>query len=228
MRRMHLASLTLTAISFAIVFYFYDRLPDPMPTHWNAHGQVDGWTSKPWGALMLPLVQVGVWLTLMVVPSISPRGFRLEPFRATYGRLALLMVAFFTALNGVIVWQVLGAQMQMGRMMLMLLGGLLVGVGNYLGKTTPNFFVGIRTPWTLASPEVWSRTHRLGGWLFVAVGLVVMLVAAVTARAPEVLLLVLVAALVPAAYSFVIYRRLVLLKPEGDETPPAPGPPPAT
>jgi uncharacterized membrane protein len=222
MKRAHLACLLLTAATFVAVALAYHRLPDPMPTHWNGRGQADGWTPLPWGALLLPLLTLGVWGLLALLPAISPRGFRLEPFRATYARLLVLLVGFFALLDGVVLARAISGRSDLARLMPLLLGALLLGVGNYLGKTTPNFFVGIHTPWTLASPEVWRRTHRLGGWLFVGAGLVLLVLGALGEHAGYVVAVVLVAALVPAAYSFVLYRRLDGLGSEDEEPPHGP------
>jgi immunity protein, SdpI family len=207
-KQANLVSLAFVVASFALVAWFYARLPDPYPTHWGLHGEANQWVAKPWGPFVLPLVAAGVWLLLAVLPAISPRGYRIEKFGPSFARMLVLINGFFTALNGVVVAQALGAHLGMGRVLLLLTGALLVGVGNYLGKTTPNFFVGVRTPWTLASPVVWERTHRLAAWLFVATGALLVLVGALTDRAPTVLLAVLVPALVPIVYSYVIYRRL--------------------
>lgn len=209
MKRSNQVSLALVALSCAIVQWFYDRLPDPFPTHWNWRGEADHFTPKPWGPWLLPAAQLGVWALLAVVPAMSPAGYKIEKFRATYDRLLVLIVGFFTVLNALCVAQALGGHFDMRRGPFVLIGALFVVLGNVLGKTTRNFFVGVRTPWTLASPEVWSRTHRLAGWVFVLGGFVMMAGALLIAHAAVVVIAVTaVTALVPVVYSYVIYREL--------------------
>jgi uncharacterized membrane protein len=96
-------------------------------------------------------------------------------------------------------------------------GGLFILIGNYLSKFPRNFFVGIRTPWTLASDEVWNRTHRLGGWVFILAGLVLAATAFFPGAMPVVIVVVVVAALVPVLYSLWLYRRLHGFEPEQQE-----------
>jgi uncharacterized membrane protein len=207
MKRVNWISLAFVVASIAPVVWFWNRLPDPYPTHWNWRGEADGFTAMPWGALLLPFVQIVMWVVLAVAPWLSPKKFSID-FTRALDSLILVVNGFFAAMSAIALAAALGHHSASGRLMPILVGALLVGIGNYLGKTTPNFFIGVRTPWTLASPVVWERTHRLASWMFVATGLVVMIVAALTARAPLAMLLVLVPALLPAIYSFVLYRRL--------------------
>ena len=216
LKRANLISLGFVVATFVVIAWFWGRLPDPYPTHWNIHGEADGFTPMPWGALLLPLTQAFLWLVLVVAPWVSPRRFRLEPMRV-FGSFVILISAFFTAMTAVGVADALGRHQAVGRMLPIFIGALLMGLGNYLGKTTPNFFIGVRTPWTLASPVVWERTHRLAAWMFVTTGLVVMVIGALSAHASLAILLVLVPALVPAVYSYVVYRRLEGVKRDGDE-----------
>lgn len=216
MKRAHWISLAFVAVSFAVVAWFWGRLPDPYPTHWNWRGEADHFTPMPWGALLLPFAQIVIWLVLTVAPALSPRKFGIDFMRA-FDSLIIVINGFFAAMCAISVADALGHHGATGRMMPLFVGALLVGLGNYLGKTTPNFFVGVRTPWTLASPVVWERTHRLAAWMFVATGIVVMLVAALTRHAPLAIALVLVPALVPAVYSYFVYRRLEGFKRDGDE-----------
>lgn len=209
MKRANVVSFALVALSCAIVQWFYDRLPDPFPTHWNWRGVADHFTPKPWGPWMLPAVQLGVWVLLAVVPALSPRGYKVDKFGATYARIVVLVVGSLTVLNALMVAEALGGRVGMHKAPLVVIGALFVALGNVLGKTTRNFFVGVRTPWTLASPEVWSRTHRLAGWCFVLAGFVMMAGALVTPHAIIVVVGVTAATvLVPVLYSYVIYKEL--------------------
>ena len=166
-------SLGLCLVALAVSVALYGQLPERIATHFDIAGQPDGWSSRMSGATMLPLVMVITWLALWGLPRISPTGWRVEPFHDVWNRVQVAILAFLFLLHAGILGQALGWWgAYMDRLVIGGVGLLLVTLGNYLGKTTRNFFLGIRTPWTLASDEVWRRTHRLGGWLLVLAGLV--------------------------------------------------------
>jgi uncharacterized membrane protein len=206
LNRAHAVSLTLVVAAFALAAARYSHLPDAIPTHWNAQGEVNGTTAKPWGPFVMPLMMAATYALLAVTPRISPQGYRMERFRGAFETVQVALLGFLFALSALVVLQL---PLAMHRLSEGGTGVLLIVIGNVMGKITKNFFFGIRTPWTLANDEVWLRTHRLGGKLFVAAGLGVLITAAcgVSGSAP-LLIGVGAAALIPSAYSFLLYRRL--------------------
>jgi len=207
--RANLLSLALVAGAFAAAALLYRRLPDPVPVHWDAHGHVNGYMPKPWGALVMPLVTLGVSLLLLVLPRLSPRGFRVDRFQATFDLIQTSIVGFLFFATLLVLLAGAGFGVSVARAVPLGVGVLLVVLGNVLGKVTKNFFVGIRTPWTLASDEVWLRTHRLGGRVFVVAGLVLAIAGLLgSGGAAPIVAVSLAAPLIPIVYSYVIYRRL--------------------
>jgi uncharacterized membrane protein len=200
--------LVVVLAGLALAVAMYPRLPDPMPSHWNAAGDVNGWLPRFWGVMIFPIIMAGIWLTFLVLPRISPRGFEMDPFVRAWGYLRVAFLAFMLFIE-VIVFRAAQNQgkMEQGGLFLAM-GVLLVLMGNFLGKVTRNFFVGIRTPWTLANQEVWLRTHRLGGKCFVAAGFVVVASSLLGLGPWPIMAVILAAALVPVAYSYVLYRKL--------------------
>ncbi len=209
MKRMSdVLGLLLVVAMFVAVAIQYPSLPDPMPTHWNAAGQVNGWMPKFWGAYLPPLLMAGMWLLFLVLPKISPRGFEMEPFLKAWGVLKVTILAVM-AYIGVLVLRAARSGGELSPTAIFVaLGVLFAVIGNLLGKVTRNFFVGIRTPWTLASEEVWYRTHRLAGKLFVAAGLFTAAASLAGLRVWPLVASIAVASVVPIVYSYVIYRRL--------------------
>lgn len=209
MKRMSdVLGLLLVLAAFALVATQYPSLPDPMPTHWNAAGRVDGWMPKFWGAYLFPLIMAAMWLLFLVLPKISPRGFEMEPFLRAWGVLKITILAL-VAWVGVLVLRAARHEGELSQAAIFCALGILFAViGNVLGKVTRNFFVGIRTPWTLASEEVWYRTHRLAGKLFVAAGLFIAAASLAGIRLWPLFVALAIAGLVPVVYSYVIYRRL--------------------
>lgn len=204
--RLNALALALILLMFAIAAWLYPALPDPVPTHWNAVGEVDGWTAKPWGVYLLPLITLGLLPLLLLLPVISPKGFRLDAARQVYDIVVFTVVAFMLLVELFSFRAALGHGGDFTRAMPIILGLLFIVLGNYLPRFPRNFFVGIRTPWTLASESVWRRTHRLGGRLFMAAGFLAL--GAGLLGLPIALWVgaIVLAVLVPALYSLIVYR----------------------
>jgi uncharacterized membrane protein len=146
----------------------WKELPERIPTHWNLHGQIDGWGSKPL-LFLLPVVSVVTIVLLHGLPWIDPK---LRRTGGGQGRmqnvlriLRLTLAAFFAAIFAMQCTAALGHAVPVSRLMPSATLLLLAILGNYLSNLRPNYFAGIRTPWTLESPETWRATHRLGGRL---------------------------------------------------------------
>jgi uncharacterized membrane protein len=218
MRRWVIVSALLTVAAFAassyIYFFNYDRLAERVPIHWNIHGEPDGWIAKEnvLGVFMLlPSVMAGfVGLTLLL-PWLSPKHFDVDRFRATYGYMMALVNGLFGYIHVITLVGSLEREkpFNIGRW---LVGGIflfLALIGNVLGQVRRNFWMGVRTPWTLANETVWIQTHRVAAWLFTAGGVA----GAIAVFAGVNLLwcfIVLMAVIVPAPiiYSLVMYKRL--------------------
>lgn len=212
-------SLMLCLLALGFGALVYGDLPEQVATHFNLAGEADDWSDRLTAVLMMPGGMLLTWLLLWGLPKISPTGWRVEPFMPVWSRIQVAILGFLLFIHVAVLGHALGWWgADMGRPVLVGVGLLFAFLGNYLGKTTRNFFLGIRTPWTLASDEVWRRTHRLGGWTMVAAG--VALVAMGLFGVSEIALLVVVAAaaLIPVVYSFFAYRAL-----EGFKPPPADG-----
>ncbi|OAT87143.1 hypothetical protein A6M21_01910 [Desulfotomaculum copahuensis] len=164
------AILVLLAM-FAAGVLLYPHLPPQVPTHWNIAGQVNGYSSRASGAFMPPLIATGVYILMLLLPMIDPRRENYVKFLGVYRIFRLGLVLFFAAIYMITLGSAMGFPVRVDRAMPVLVGLLFIIIGNYLPRVRHNYFVGIRTPWTLASEEVWRKTHRLGGPLFVIAGL---------------------------------------------------------
>jgi uncharacterized membrane protein len=211
-------ALTLVALGASLYVYEfrYDDLPDRVPVHWDISFNPDGWAPKSDALLVFflwPLVMGGFCLLTLALPWLSPRRFRVDAFRGTYGYIMMLAVALMGYLHVALLWATIHPGMNKTTFLRFFLGGICLFfglIGNVLGKVRRNFWMGVRTPWTLASEAVWNRTHRLAAWLFVAAGVIGFLLAMVlpTAAAWVAFVSLPVAALVPVFYSLVLYKRL--------------------
>jgi uncharacterized membrane protein len=202
----------------AYIAWLYPSLPDPMPTHWNAAGEVDDYTAKAVGAPLLVLIPLSVFVIFKLIPVMSPRGFRTETFT---GPLNIIMTAsvLFGCIIGIgVIRATRDSSIDISSFVFVAVGLLFMVMGNFLGKVRKNFFLGIRTPWTLASDEVWAKTHRLGGWCFVIAGIIMafMGVALPPSAMPWAIIVIVAIALIPVVYSYFAYRRIEGFAPDPD------------
>lgn len=162
--------ILLIVVAMIASVIVYPRLPEQMPTHWNVRGEVDGWSSRLFGAWMMPLMMAVIWLIMRALPHIDPRRANYEKFASMYEALIIVILAFMLGLHFVLLAMATGTNMDMNRIVLASVGAFFGVVGFLLPKAHPNWFVGIRTPWTLTSDTAWERTHRVGGPLFILIG----------------------------------------------------------
>jgi uncharacterized membrane protein len=168
-------SLLVILAGFVVGIYFYSQLPDPMASHWNMHGTVNGFLPKVWGAFLVPVLAVGLFLLLTFIPKIDPREKNIQAFEKHYHGFIALMVLFLLYIQGLMLAWNLGYSFDLGQFLLPALGVLFFYLGVVLKHAKSNWFIGIRNPWTLSSDAVWDKTHRLGSKLFMLTGLIAVL-----------------------------------------------------
>lgn len=170
-----LLCVVIVAATLAASLILYPQMPEKIPTHWNIQGQIDAYGPKQWAAFLMPAVLAGLLLLFWAIPYLSPKHFEVDSFRSTYWFIILavsLLMAFF---HGLTLWAALADQQKPVDITRLILAGLLIMfalIGNVLGKVRCNFFIGVRTPWTLASQRVWNDTHWLTGRMFVGAAVV--------------------------------------------------------
>lgn len=163
----------LILISFGIGVYFYPQLPERIASHWNVLGEVDGYMSKFWGVFLFPIILLGISLLFLILPKIDPLKKNFVGFKKYYNALMVFISAFlFYIYTLTIVWN-MGIVFNMTQFIIPVMGILFFYIGTILEHMKRNWFVGIRTPWTLSSDLVWDKTHKLGSRLFKIVGVIV-------------------------------------------------------
>ena len=184
-------------------------LPDPMVTHWTAAGDPDGTLSKALGLWLVPVVSSVLLLLFALLPRVDPLGENVETFRPAYDWFAVVLTAYLAVLHVGIVAFNLGYEFDMTLFVLAGVAALFYYVGILLENAQRNWFVGIRTPWTLSSDEVWERTHALGSRLFKLTGLLAFVGLAFGEYAMFFLLVPsLLTAVGTVVYSYYLYRQL--------------------
>lgn len=212
--------LILLALGFGI--FLCPSMPPLVPSHWNAAGEIDAYSSREFSVWFLPLVTLGTYLVLTALPFIDPRRERYREFKGAYLIIKVAFVLFMLFIYGVTLASAVGHRPNMNLLLALACGLLFIVIGLVLPRLSCNYFAGIRTPWTLDNEEVWRRTHRVGGRAFIVAGLITMVGALVPPWAIAFILgSTLGAAGFTTAYSFVIYRRLGFF--DRDNESPMPG-----
>ncbi len=202
-------ALGIVIALYATAAIFYPQMPEPMASHWNAQGDVDGYMSRFWGLFLFPLIATALALLLLAVPKIDPLKANITKFRKFYDWFVVLFLALFYYIYLLTILWNKDVRFDLLQAMLPAMGAFFFYIGVMLRNAKRNYMIGIRTPWTLASDEVWNKTHRLGGILFMACGALI----ALSAFWPEhaiylIMVPILLVVLITVVYSYVIYRKL--------------------
>jgi len=172
MEKSKLIILATIFVSFAIGFWAYPQMPEMVASHWNEGGQVNDHMPKFWGIFLMPIITLAMLLLFIIIPKIDPMKANIEKFRGYYNAFIASIVLFlFYIYLLTIAWN-LGYRFNMAYFLVPALSALFYCSGILIEKTKRNWFIGIKTPWTISSDIVWEKTHKLGGKLFKAVALV--------------------------------------------------------
>ncbi|HEY5511242.1 MAG TPA: SdpI family protein [Prolixibacteraceae bacterium] len=199
-----LVLIVLTLLPVIYLAMNWNLLPESMPTHFDGSGQPNGYGSR-WTYVMLPL---GLYFLMLVLPRIDPRKANYAVFSDSYFKLRLIMAIFIGFLDSAIIWSVVNKTDSVQKLFPVAIFFVFMLIGNYMGNFRPNYFVGIKVPWTLNSDEVWIKTHKMAGKLwfwgsFAAIGMFFVVDKFEWILIPLLIILV----VVPIVYSYVIYQK---------------------
>jgi uncharacterized membrane protein len=211
-KKILVAALALIALSFLVSLWFYGALPARVASHWNAGGAVDGYASKNVALFLMPVLSLALLGLFLVLPRIDPLKRNYAAFQRYYDAFVLLFVAFLAYLHALTLYWNLGGRFSMTVLLSPAFAALFYYCGVLVEHAKRNWFVGIRTPWTLSSDRVWARTHEIGGKLFKACG-----VAALFGLVFQDIAIVLVVAPVIAVAAFSVVFSYVEFKKERKE-----------
>lgn len=208
LRKTEIASLALVVLAFAIGAYAYPQMPERMASHWNAAGEVNGYLPRFWGVFFVPILIAGLAVLFTLIPKIDPLKANYAKFRTQYEVFVLILLLFMLGIYvQTLLWN-LGVQAGMLATLGIGIGLLFFYVGVLCEKAERNWFVGIRTPWSMSSDRVWKKTNMMGGKLFKLCGLLA--IVGVLFKGYEIwfiLVPVLVAALYTFVYSYLEYQK---------------------
>lgn len=175
MKMIRLAIALVLILTAVITLVVYPLMPDVVASHWNAAGELDGTMPKFWGLILIPLLMYGFCALLVVLPRIDPLQKNYRKFQDYYNGFILVFATFFFFIQLEIILWGLGIFVSPNLTMPVMIGILFIYIGFLLEHAEPNWFVGIRTPWTLSSDSVWKKTHKIGAMLFKLAGVVSMI-----------------------------------------------------
>jgi uncharacterized membrane protein len=199
----------VVVLAAAMSVVAYPRMPERVPVHWGISGEPDRWGTRFEGVLLFPVMIVGAWALLRFLPRIDPRAPNFAKMRSTYDFAVNATLTLLLVVHGMVLASGLGYAVPVRRLTPVLVGALFAALGNVLPRARPNWWFGIRTPWTLSNDRVWARTHRVGGYAMTAAGIVILAGAALPGVWPFAVFIVAAAAasIGPIVYSYVAWRQ---------------------
>jgi len=192
------------------LFQIWDQLPDIVPTHFNLGGEADGWSSKQFLIFLPGGLGIGIYFLMLILPQIDPRK-NLSLKDNTYYAIRFFMAVFFCILSIYILYTSLSGKISNPSILFGFIGGLFAVLGNYFKDIKPNYYLGIRTPWTLEDERVWHNTHKFGSkvWIF---GGITLLFSSILIKNKDIffpffILSTLLISFIPVIYSYIDYKR---------------------
>jgi uncharacterized membrane protein len=206
-RKLLFIALLLIVAELGATAVLYPHMPERVPMHWNLHGQADGFGPRAGLFFFGPGMLAGLLLLAALLPWLSPRRFSISTFEETYSRIFVNILLLLAYIHAVMLWAASVHAIDPGRAITAGACLLMVLLGNLMGKVRRNFYIGIRTPWTLASERVWNATHRFGARAMVLAGLLGCILAASGFYLAAIALLCLGSA-APVLYSLLYSKQL--------------------
>jgi uncharacterized membrane protein len=166
MRKSEILILFMVAMSFVAGYFLYPQLPEKMASHWNVQGEVDGYVSRFWGAFLMPIIALVMFLIFSFIPRIDPMKENIEKFRNYFDGFIILIVLFLFYIYALTIFWNFEYIFDIGQVLAPAFAILFYFSGILISKAKRNWFIGIRTPWTMTNDIVWDKTHKLGAILF--------------------------------------------------------------
>ena len=202
-------SLLLIFVAVTTSFYFYNNFPEQVPIHWNFAGVADNYGSKFMGAFLFPFIIILMYVMFLTLPFIDPKKERYQEFSKVYHIFKTVFVAFMVVIYFIASLKGLGWNIAIGTWTPILIGLLFMLIGKYMSRIKPNWFMGIRTPWTLSSEKNWKKTHHFSGNVFMLGGLMMIVLPFIPVAYQAWLLGIIIVSLAlgTTGYSLLIYLK---------------------
>ena len=201
------ALIVLPYVYLAIV---WNKMPDHVPTHFNIAGNADAWSGKT-SLIFLPgALGIGIYLLLLLIPVLDPKK-KIRNMGDKYYTFRFMLTFFFSLFATYLLYISNSGSLKNPNLLIGLIGALFAILGNYFQTIRPNYFIGIRTPWTLENEQTWKKTHRLGGRLWMAGGVLIVFISFIissnNALAITFAIILSVMVIVPVVYSYIEFQK---------------------
>ena len=208
MKKTYILITAIIIITFITSIYLYPEMPEQMASHWNSKGEVDSYMSKFWGLFLMPIISLGIFLLLIFIPKIDPLKKNIEKFRKYYDGFMTFLIIFLLYIYILTILWNMGIIFNMTTAILPVVAILIYFSGILIEHSKRNWFIGIRTPWTISNEKVWNKTHKLGSKLFKIAAIIILIGTFIPKYAFALLLIsVLIAAIYPIVYSYFEYKK---------------------
>lgn len=197
-------------LPFIYLAYLWNSLPKIVPIHWNYKGEIDDWGTKYSLIGLLFLLPVFTYVLMLVIPKVDPKK-RIEFMGGKYYQIKFVLVIFMSVLALYIIHSSNSQTLSSPSIAFVLIGFLFMALGNYFKVINQNYFLGIKTPWTLESEEVWKLTHILAGKLWIGGGLLIVIFSLVLPEDVNFYIFIsstTIISIVPIVYSYLVYKKL--------------------
>ena len=197
-------------IPITVLAVMWSKMPERVPLHWNLYGEIDRWGDRStliYFNLGFPLF---TYVLLLLIPRFDPKK-KIRLMGPKFDQLRMIIQLICTGVLIMVTYASASAELVSTRLLFMVLGLSLLLLGNFLKTVKPNFFIGIRTPWTLLNDQVWEQTHRFGGYLWFGGGLLLIFLNLIALNPfltwVSSLVVLSVMVVIPIIYSFILYRK---------------------
>lgn len=200
----------IIAVPFLFIAYFWDKFPDQIATHFDMDGKPNDYSSKVTGLILFPGINILMYFIFIVLPKIDPSRKNYGLFQDKFKIIRVLLHALLSFITMVTVFYSLGYSFNLSFAIFYGLLSFFLVMGNYMGNVRHNYFIGVRTPWTLANEEVWTKTHRLTAKIWVAGSLLMMISLPFIPKeicGPVFFGFLAIISLVPIIYSYLEFRK---------------------
>tara|TARA_R110001599_G_scaffold150929_4_gene335409 strand:+ start:28414 stop:29073 length:660 start_codon:yes stop_codon:yes gene_type:complete len=202
--------IILLLAPFIASFILWENMPDIVPVHFNAAGEADDFGPKWINAFLLPGIAFSTYLFLLIIPAIDPKK-RIENTQKPIAAIRIVISLFLIGVYVMVMMKTFDIEADIGQFILVSVGVLIAITGNYMNSIKPNYFIGLRTPWTLEDPEVWKKTHRFASRLWIIGGLFMAITAFIPTLKGSLYVIVgsvILLAIIPLIYSYQIFNKI--------------------
>ncbi|HXJ98408.1 MAG TPA: SdpI family protein [Gelidibacter sp.] len=203
--------LAIVLLPFIYLGYVWNELPSKVPMHWNIKGEIDRYGDKSELIIIPFLLPLLVYLIFLVVPKIDPKN-KLNKMGGKLQAIKFLLTTLMSILALFIIYTAKNQSFTNPNYIVIIIGVLFIVIGNYFKTIKPNYFIGIRTPWTLENETVWKKTHKLGGKMWFIGGILIVILSLILNKSLSFTIFMIITGvitIIPIAYSYLIYRNEV-------------------